>query len=662
MSSKLPYLIQKFVFSQKVNRFGIRKLFNINLINMKKIYTLGLIGMSTLVFAQAPKLPSSVTDFATPATKIFDRTTPSPVQINPDNRTFPNEYFGKSARSIKIGTTQNDQQTNATIYRHIHAFDSNRISVTWTTSTDQSPYVQRGSGYNHFNGSTWGPISAVRVEPNRAGFPSYSYNPTTNEEIIISHRVIAQGLPNAGAAGGLYFNRKTGLGSGTWNTNLILDTIISYPGVLWNRNAVSGDYLHVIASYTDSSQQQPTRVKINGIRSPTVYSRYKFSSDTWEVKNIFLPNYDSTRSYNGRADSYAIDAVGDNVAILMGGLTDDVTLWTSNDNGTTWNTTIVDSFPVGAYNYKTLLDTSYTNDGTVSVILDNNGKAHCFYGLGRVLDTDTTDESISFFPGQTNMIYWNETMSLDSVRSIAGFIDEDNDPNTGLGASWNAAGNRYGNHSIVTMPHAASTANGHIYLIYSSLADNDISDGKNYRDIYIIRSTDGGETWTSPTNLTKWLGFNVEQIFGSINRVVTDKIHISFMQKNSIGRYDATNNPTALGPYDIYHMVIDTAGLFGSGPVLALNELKSQDLFEVEQNFPNPFEMTTSVNVNFNRSSDVSVKITDLMGRVIGTSKFNNVPAGKSTLDLQIGNVPAGVYFYTIEADGLKVTRKMLAK
>jgi len=627
---------------------------------MKKIYLLGLMAATLAAQAQTNRnAPPALNDVAVPAQNITDRTYPSPVQTNPNPTSYPSTYFGKVARVVKIGTSQNDQQTNASIYRRVHVFADGKISATWTTSTDQSPYMQRGSGYNHFDGTAWGPASAIRIESERAGFPNYAFSEATNEEFITSHRVIAQGQPNAGSAGGIFLNKKSLSGS-TWTTTLTLDTIITYPGVLWNRSVVQGDLLHIIASYTDSSQTQPTRVKINGVGSPQVYSRYRISTNTWELRNVFLPDYDSTRYYAGGGDNYAIDAKGANVAILMGGLTDDVALWKSIDSGLTWTKTIIDSFPVPAYDYATTFDTAFSNDGGMNVILDNNGVAHCFWGLARVLDVDAADGSVSFFPGQVNMMYWNETLNIDSNRSIATSINEDATDGFQLGNSWNAAGSRYGNNSIVTMPSSGMTASGDIYLAYSSLTDNDISgDGKNYRDVYIIRSTNGGATWTAPVNVTKWLGFNVEQIFGSIARTVNGKIHLTFMQKGSIGRYDATNNPGAVGPYDIYYMDIDTAGLF-SEPLTGLSS-NSNEVFTIGQNYPNPFTGITYVDVNMKRNATVSVTVMDIVGReVYNVSK--PAVAGMNQIEINLGTIPSGVYFYTIIADGVKETRKMIVE
>lgn len=630
---------------------------------MKKIYTALFSAITLMANAQAPKV-LSIKDAGQQTNKILkDVAPPSPVIAKPSTQTPSSVTLGKSARSQWVGTTQNDQQTNASVYRHIHVFNDGKVSITWTTSADQSPYNLRGSGYNHFNGAVWGAVNNIRIEPERTGFPEYVYNPTTNEEIILSHIVKAQGTPNAGAAGGLMMNRKIGLGPGTWTSTVVLDTTVSIPGILWNRAVVSGDYLVVIANYTDSSTQQPNRVRKDDVLAPTVYSRYQFSTNTWLVKNALLPGYSGTRYAQGGGDNYSIDANGNNIAVLIGGLTDDLTLFKSADNGATWTNTIIDSFPVPAFKYKTLmLDTPYTNDGSMNVMLDASGKAHCFWGRSRVFDNDTTNETLSFFPGQNAIVYWNENKPYGDYQVIGGAPDENGDGQLNLGSQITDVSARYGNNSLAFQPSATYDANGNIYCMFSAPNEEDQStDNKNFRDLYLVFSKDGGNTWSDTTvNLTDFLGLNLEQVHGTLARRVDGKLHLTFLQKSSIGRFDATNNPGAVGPYDVMYMNIDTQSVF-AGTFTSLKKIRNE-VFSIDQNYPNPFKNNTSIPVNFNKSANVTLSITDLIGKEVFINNYTNIPAGKSNIEISVNNLPAGIYVYTITADGYKVSRKMIVE
>lgn len=589
------------------------------------------------------------------AVRVNDATAPSPVRTS-GSTGFTTKTLGKKSFATKVGETQNDQQTNASVYRHIQLLSGGKVSITWTTSSDPAPYTTRGSGYNHFNGTTWGAVNSLRIDPERSGFPCYVYNPTTNEEIITSH-IVKVGTGNAG---GLLMNRKTGVGAGTWTTTTVLDTIATVPGVLWAQTAVSGDYLIVMASYTDSSSTQPNRVVKNGVRTPQVYSRYQFSTNTWLVKNECLPGYDGTRTYSGGGDNYSIDAVGNTVAILLGGSTDDLTLYKSTDNGGTWTKTIIDSFPIPRFDGASLLDTTETNDGSVHVMLDNNGVAHCFWARNRVLDTDPTDNNWSFFPGTNGIMHWADNTPFSDAQVIGGMVDENNNGGLDLQTGTTAVGARYGNNTLATMPYAAMDDKGIIYVVFSAPTEDDIStDSKNFRDIYIVTSKDGGVTWSGIKNLTSWLGLNNEQVFGSLSKKMDGRLHMTFLQKASVGRYDATNNPGAAGTHDVMYMAIDTADIFGT--LTSIGEVKlNNELFTIGQNYPNPVLNSTTIPVNFKQAADVKITVIDLMGKVVFEGSYENIPAGSSQLDLSLNNLSAGVYVYTVEANGFKTSRRML--
>lgn len=632
---------------------------------------MALAGLSLPVLAQQSlKYPTNMQSEKASRNISADFTPPSPIKVSKPATGTNKVSLNKKANAWVIGTTQNDQQSNASVYRHLHVFNDGKASATWTTSTDPAPYSTRGAGYNHFNGTSWGPVTGLKIEPKRTGFPCYAYNPTTNEEIITSHKVDG----TTGNAGGIMFNRKPGIGSGIWASTDALDTSATSPGVLWVQTAISGDYMITIGSYTDSSATQPNRVVIDGIRTPQVYSRYQFSTDTWLVKNQLLPGYTSERVYAGGGDNYSIDAQGNNVAILMGGTFDDLALWKSTDAGATWTKTIIDSFPIPAYVSKKAFDTTETNDGTVNVVLDNSGIAHCFWGRRLILDEDTTDDQYSYFPGVNGIMYWKEgTPTADiELNIITAMSDELANGASDLGASWNDVSARYGQVGITTMPNATVGEDGTIYLVYNSLNETDPStDSKNYRDTYLIYSKDGGATWsatiiagtgatlsTGALNLTGWIEINTEQVFASVAERVDSKVHISFLHKSTIGRYDATNNPGAAGNHQIYYMTIDTSSIF-AGTVTGVSDVKNE-LFVIGQNFPNPSNGNTTIPVSLTRGTDVKVSVIDLVGKEVYNHSFNGIPSGNNKLELQLGSLPTGVYIYTVEADGFKTSRRML--
>jgi hypothetical protein len=640
---------------------------------MKRILLFGLTIATVSAMAQAPKkitLPANA-NVAVPAKIVKDEVVkPSVVRTVVSKKVIATSgSVGKGATFSKfttIGQTRNNQQTNASIYTRVYSYPGNKVSATWTSSQEgpADGSISRGSGYNHFNGTTWGNSaqSSLRIESERTGFPCFAYSAGTNEEVILSHIVKASGTPNAGAATGLMFNRKTGIGAGTWTGTPVLDSSnILIPGVLWNRSVISGNYLHVFASFTDSGSAQPNRIVINGIRTPQVYSRFNLTNNTWEIKKMLLPGYTADRIYSGGGDNYAMDAKGNNVAILIGGLSDDLQLYKSSDNGTNWTKTIIDSFPDPAFDFIRTIDTTYANDGSVSVTLDGNGNAHCFWALGRMIRTaGTANGSYSYFPGQNEIQYWREGTPVDSIKTVGGCPDINGNGQLDLGTNWRADGTRYFSNSMATMPHSMSSGDT-IFMIFSGFTEEDVdANGKNFRDVFLTYSINKGVTWSGMINLTQFIGFNIEQIYASISPTSDENIHLVFTQSTSIGAYDATDNPDAgLVNYDIVHLSVPKANIFEN--TVGINTIKNE-VFTIVNNYPNPFKGTTNIGVQFNQTTNAVVKVINVTGQEVFNQSFEKIPTGLNNLELNLGNLPAGVYFYSIEANGFKTTGKMIAE
>jgi hypothetical protein len=621
---------------------------------MKKIYLLGLLGMAVVANAQQARTPQAKSK-PMPAVKVLpsDIDVPSPVRAGSGNTT--NSGFNKVSRWQVVGTTNFDRQTNSSVYRRIMAYPDSTISILWQTSSDGNGtgFLARGSGYNHFDGTSWGPVSSNRIEPFRAGYPNLDYNGTT--EIIMSHRV-----DTGGTSSGLIYNTNGAVGSTTWTSQLVLgEASPNTTTVLWPRTVVSGDYMHVIANYTSPNTTQRDSVSKAGVRNPTVYSRYNFATSTWEVENIPLPNYDSTRFFDGGADGYAIDARGSNVAVLMGGTTQDIMMWKSTDNGTTWDTTMILAFPIPAFNDQdVILDTPSVCDGSVTIRLDSNGMAHCYWGRLRVLNTTANDNTFSVFLGTNSIDYWYEGRP-DSIVSVGGAPDANG--NNQLDIANPDDRTRYGNAGVATMPYAMIAPNGDMYVIYSALSEDDVDpQGANFRDVYVVFSKDNGATWSNILNLTAVGGFNKEQMFGS-GTIADGKLHMTYMESDAIGFFSSTTNANKTGPFNILHYYIDLADI-DSFQVTGLPNGNQNDLFTINQNFPNPFNYSTSIPVNLTKTSDVTVTVMDMFGKLVFTKNYTNTPVGVSELEVVTGDLGAGFYIYTVEAGGYKVSGKMLAK
>ncbi|MFN3562478.1 MAG: T9SS type A sorting domain-containing protein [Chloroherpetonaceae bacterium] len=78
------------------------------------------------------------------------------------------------------------------------------------------------------------------------------------------------------------------------------------------------------------------------------------------------------------------------------------------------------------------------------------------------------------------------------------------------------------------------------------------------------------------------------------------------------------------------------------------------------QNYPNPFNPTTVISYQLPVSSDVSLKVYDVLGKEVMTLVSGRQAAGSYTYTLNASNLSSGVYFYRLQAGNFVQTKKMM--
>lgn len=648
---------------------------------MKKKLLIAVLALPFLSMAQGPKNAAQFGNYTVGGAQLLNAQASMTDSKDSSVKTTQSSNSSNSKRGIitydfvKVGSTYYDLQTNASIGRRVLLLPDGTVSVVWTTSEDDA-YSKRGTGYNHFDNTNWLTVAnpTKRLETVRLGWPSIGLN--GSKEWVMGHDA---------AAGGFVMSTNASIGSTTWTQgSSILSEVGRRP--IWGRVANSGNYFHCIASYSDSSAVgDPRAPRINGIFAPMTYSRSTDGGLNWDIEHILLPGYDSSRITSGGGDEYAIDVRDSIVVIVNGDHLKDVAIWKSTNNGNTFTKIIVDSFKYAPYNAKTqMLDTPFVCDGSVDVVIDNNGNAHVFWGVSRIFDEDTTDESYSFFPGTSLLGYWNE---IDKTsKFIAGGNQFDRNGNGVIDVS---AGNtaalsngvvpanlknqgissvaRLGNTSLLHSPSAGLDGDGNIFVTFSFPLEQDLdANNVNLRDIMIVHSTDNGSTWAMPQDVTQTVGF--EEEFGAIAKQVNDFVHLIFQMDQTAGtnlQNNSTadnNHPTAVN--DIMYAAIPVSKIL-DGTIETLwnasvtNYDANKEVFVVSQNYPNPFSNNSEVLIWLNSGSDVTIEITNVSGQVVGTQTYSQLNAGNHVLNMNAEGLSAGIYFYTVKTSTHSVTRKM---
>jgi len=84
------------------------------------------------------------------------------------------------------------------------------------------------------------------------------------------------------------------------------------------------------------------------------------------------------------------------------------------------------------------------------------------------------------------------------------------------------------------------------------------------------------------------------------------------------------------------------------------------DEYSLEQNYPNPFNPTTIIKYSVSQSSNVEIKIFDILGNEIETLVKEHKDIGTYKITWYAKHLPSGVYFYRIQAGFFIETKKMV--
>lgn len=596
-----------------------------------------------------------------------------------------------SPHGVEAGISSYDLQTNGSVSRRIHTYRTNdSLRVYWTMSQSVDPYTDRGTGTNFWTGS-FGPAPTVRLESQRTGWPT-GVRLNDGTELVASHD------PATGSER-IRFYKNTGVG-----TNNFTELTTNYPAdrAIWPRLANSGNYLYIVSNHQDTGF---VNTNIPGVKSPMYCYRSTDAGSTWN--QTFLPGYDSARYVNGGGDTYAIDARDNFVAIVAGGYYEDIALWKSTDFGVTFTKTLVDSFEIpGLWNMNNRTsdvydgtgmpgtdgnpDTLTFGDGSVEVLIDPNGAAHVWYGLSRGVKPNISADSAFFFPGTSGIVYWNEVSNAPQV--IADIVDCDGDTtvfNLAAGTTEGTAtgqGGRYRLSSLTSMPSAGLDAAGNIFCIYTAVNEIDTTSAnmptfngvtQNFRDILVVYSTDAGNTWSTPQNLTNNQANTYQQneeVFASLAKNIGNTLNFAWQWDVEPGTVlqngdDAGINSMRVGSV-LVSDVLSNKYVGGCGPA---NDYVVQGPFttipvnvQAEVNtfasvvYPNPTSGILNISFELNQSTQAVISVSNLMGQELMKVSGNQFNAGVNEAKLDLSALNAGIYLYTIRAEGKSFTGRVI--
>jgi hypothetical protein len=246
-----------------------------------------------------------------------------------------------------------------------------------------------------------------------------------------------------------------------------------------------------------------------------------------------------------------------------------------------------------------------------------------------------------------------------------------------------------------------SSFRGNIYIVWS-----DQRNGSDNTDVFLVRSTDGGLTWSLPAKVNDDLT-NTHQFFGSLTIDQSNgNLYVLFYDRRNYSNPVGTNTDVYMAQSidggatfanyrisqtsflcDSTVFIGDYIGIAAQNNVirpvwtrndnsqtiiwtaladansLGVNNFEPEGNFTLEANYPNPFEEETTIAFNLKSSARVTLKIIDLYGKERATMIDSRVlEAGLHTCLFENKQVqlPSGIYFYSLYDSGTTRTGKMV--
>jgi hypothetical protein len=558
-----------------------------------------------------------------------------------------------------------DLQTNRSLSNRFWAWEDGTMAAVCTRGMETG-WADRGTGYNYYDGSSWGPKPNARLEAMMTGWPNIAG--TGAGEIVISH---------SGGTSNLSVLRRAEKGVGAWESGTFGDPPAGVPGLLWPRMITSGDdhqFVHVFVLTTPVGNGG---VIYEGQDGALLYYRSSDYGETWDIQGELLEGLGSDYYTRIGADDYGVAARGNTVVVFHAGAWADMFFMKSTDNGETWEKNIIWEHPYPFFDFNTTLmdDTLYSTDNSGNIAIDNNGMVHMVWGIMRVARLAANPPepgSYSYWPFTDGIGYWNESMgqipeadnphhtlmpeNLDEMGMLVGWAQGDILQYEGTHPD--APFYVYRSLGISTMPTIVAYG-ARITIAYACPVHGFLTtDGLyNYHHIWVRNSYDYGQSWGDFYDL------QADNVFHLYDECIYP-VFAPIPNQDGVFQliYQADNKPGLHLDEGGHEPVINRVIHNSFGFTIGIDEKikPNTQLVSVSQNYPNPASAITNVLVELGHTANVSLEVFNMTGQKVMEVPARNMQTGNHNIIVNVSNLTSGVYFYTVTAGGEKATRKMI--
>lgn len=332
-------------------------------------------------------------------------------------------------------------------------------------------------------------------------------------------------------------------------------------------------------------------------------------------------------------------------------------VWKTTDKGDTWNAMPIYDFSqvqeLKDYCWPTLADTTIlrpvffygytTSEKVIPGTVDAQGNLHLIANIvgGYSSDPDSLGFTYSYEPNKIFDLYTTATgWEAKYIDSLSSEVDD-------------GTGGIFGDFDIDHRLHVGKTEDGKkVFAMWTdtdpSYAPNNVLPNFKAWGIDIISGY-----FTASTNFSALQSDDGLYLYMNASNIIIDDAGTYKIPVVIINGIDPANSP-------IEHIYVSGLEFFDTDFV-GINETTENSNL-VSQNFPNPFNGSTNIVISLAKASNLSITVSNLIGQKVYEINKGNVSAGNHQITINCSNLNSGIYFYTLNADGKSVTRKMIVE
>lgn len=326
------------------------------------------------------------------------------------------------------------------------------------------------------------------------------------------------------------------------------------------------------------------------------------NGDSWTEASNGLP-------YAGK-EYYSLPLAASGNYLFAGFPNDTAGVYRTTDAGLNW-TSVKNNLPVQVFRFVSSI--AATNS-----IVFIGGYSSVYY---------STDEGVNWIADTTGLPFSNveiSSLAIIDTNIFAGTASHGIYKSTIYGAPWKQVNTELD-----------SSARGHIINCMAVTGQNLIAglSGGAYPGGGIYVSTNLGESWTN------------------VNPGLTD-LNINALATDGADVYVGAGGQLGHGIWSrpLSQIITSVNGI--------KNNVPSE--FLLLQNYPNPFNPVTTISYIIPKTSWVTLKVYDILGREVSTMVDKNERTGKYSVTFKGDNLSSGVYFYQLKAGNFTETKKLL--